>query len=243
VLSRDQIMDALKGHPPSQRCPFRLGLVVDLQLQTLCVPCSKKDKVQQLARQLLARGGGPKKAWLSLIGLVVSLTAACPAALTETREMAWAADPWQLHQWVPLTNATRKELALWARFPKKFRQYAFVNPPKAYGVSTDAAERWAGAGRYDTMKAVADSAAARGWIDFEHVGIASGANFPDALAGAAEAGRAGGPVLLSLPYVMPDQAAAVLRGNAASVAAVRVYGSEAALEGAVVLGARWTSDH
>lgn len=109
------------------------------------------------------------------------------------------------------------------------------------GVTT--VDRWYGASRYDTMRSVVDNAYAAGYATFGHLGVASGENFPDALAGAAETGRDGGFVLLTPPKVLGSQAQVEIGTHASQVTTVSVYGSELALQGAVVIGARVKSDH
>ena len=67
--------------------------------------------------------------------------------------------------------------------------------PAAPGVG-----RIAGANRYETAAALSASAYGTGATD---VMVATGADFPDALAGSAAAGRLGMPVLLTLPTQLP----------------------------------------
>ena len=64
--------------------------------------------------------------------------------------------------------------------------------------------------------------------DVTGVGIASGTNFPDGLAGGANAAREGIPLLLSWPDVLPDVVAAYL-AEVAPLESVVMYGGEAAL--------------
>jgi putative cell wall-binding protein len=67
--------------------------------------------------------------------------------------------------------------------------------------------RIAGADRYATSAAVSRDAFQPG-VPVAY--LASGANFPDALAGAAAAGKQGGPVLLTTPTALPPTVAAEL---------------------------------
>lgn len=67
--------------------------------------------------------------------------------------------------------------------------------------------RLAGPGRYDTSAAVSSATFAPG---VPVVYLATGLKFPDALAGAAAAGTAGGPVLLTAPTSLPPAIAAEL---------------------------------
>ncbi|MDI6711669.1 MAG: S8 family serine peptidase [Anaerosomatales bacterium] len=68
----------------------------------------------------------------------------------------------------------------------------------------EAVERWSGLDRYATAAAVAAEAVARGMCDDDLVAVASGLDFPDALAGGAAAGALRGALLLSRPDVLPD---------------------------------------
>lgn len=56
-----------------------------------------------------------------------------------------------------------------------------------------------GANRYDTSAKLAQWAIGRGWFGMSNTGIATGKNFPDALAGGVMAGSYAGPMLLTDP--------------------------------------------
>src|SRR5690606_10850479 len=73
--------------------------------------------------------------------------------------------------------------------------------------ATPTVNRIAGANRYATAAALSASAYPSGATD---VMIATGADFPDALAGSATAGRFGMPVLLTMPTQLPAQTTAEL---------------------------------
>ena len=73
--------------------------------------------------------------------------------------------------------------------------------------ATPSVNRISGANRYATAAALSASAYPSGATD---VMIATGADFPDALAGSATAGRLGMPVLLTLPTQIPAQTTAEL---------------------------------
>ena len=73
--------------------------------------------------------------------------------------------------------------------------------------ATPTVNRIAGANRYATAAALSAAAYPSGATD---VMIATGADFPDALAGSATAGRLGMPVLLTLPTQLPAQTTAEL---------------------------------
>lgn len=74
----------------------------------------------------------------------------------------------------------------------------------ALGVKTT---RWAGANRYDTAAKVSQATYPDGATN---VYLATGAAFPDALAGAALAAVVGGPLLLTDPKTLPPETAAEL---------------------------------
>jgi putative cell wall-binding protein len=61
------------------------------------------------------------------------------------------------------------------------------------------------------------------------VGIATGYNFPDALAGGALAGSAGGPLLLTGPTLLPTQTADYLRTASGSISDAVMFGGPAVL--------------
>ena len=89
-----------------------------------------------------------------------------------------------------------------------------------------------GADRYDTARRVA-----AGFFNAPTaVAIASGANFPDALAGGAHIARRGGPMLLTSPTNPPGLSsftAAYLRDNHLTIAELFVYGGSAAVSDSV----------
>ncbi|HUG84607.1 MAG TPA: cell wall-binding repeat-containing protein, partial [Euzebya sp.] len=70
--------------------------------------------------------------------------------------------------------------------------------------------------------------AAQRYADVDGVGLASGTNFPDGLAGGAHAGRRGIPLLLSWPDVLPSSVGEYL-GSVQPVSEVYAYGGVAAL--------------
>jgi beta propeller repeat protein len=63
----------------------------------------------------------------------------------------------------------------------------------------DAAERWDGTDRYATAARCAHEGVKRGWLDYDSIGVATGAAFPDALSGGAACGHYGSPLLLTPP--------------------------------------------
>ncbi|MEV7631302.1 cell wall-binding repeat-containing protein [Microbacterium sp. NPDC089318] len=77
---------------------------------------------------------------------------------------------------------------------------------KVADLAIDGAFRYAGANRYDTAAQISLTLG-----EAPVVYLASGTNFPDALAGAAAAGNAGAPVLLTRPDSLPAETADALR--------------------------------
>jgi len=65
------------------------------------------------------------------------------------------------------------------------------------------------------------------------VGVATGWNFPDALAGAGAMGVKGGPVLLSDPVVLPSADALYLTNQASSITQALLFGGRASLSDAI----------
>lgn len=86
-----------------------------------------------------------------------------------------------------------------------------------------------GTDRYDTARKVAQTF----FSDPFAVGVASGETFPDALAGGANVGLAGGPLLLSPAAQLAPATASYLQANRDSIAVAVLYGGPRALSGAV----------
>jgi putative cell wall-binding protein len=99
------------------------------------------------------------------------------------------------------------------------------------GTST---ERWAGPGRYETATEIAKNAEARGWASFSYVGVASGENYPDALAGGPVAGSEGGVMLLVQHSKLPAATRSFLISNKAYIQSVQAYGGPAAIDEGVL---------
>jgi putative cell wall-binding protein len=91
-----------------------------------------------------------------------------------------------------------------------------------------------GASRYETATAVAG----RFFTAPPTVGIASGDNYPDALAGGLHALRAGGPLVLTGRDALPPATASYLQANRASITSGWVYGGVAAVADGVVTAIR-----
>ena len=67
-------------------------------------------------------------------------------------------------------------------------------------------DRWAGDDRYETASTVAEGGWDNGFGSFDYVGVATGTDYPDALAGGVAAGANGGVVLLTNPTSLPSPA-------------------------------------
>lgn len=116
-----------------------------------------------------------------------------------------------------------------------------VIPGSASAVSTGVADaldaltgvntpvRAGGATRYDTAIAVVEHAMAQGWGDASYIGVATGRNYPDALAGGPVAGASHGVMLLTDPDVLSAQTAAFLTAHKAEVGSCVVYGGTTAV--------------
>ncbi|HUQ40255.1 MAG TPA: cell wall-binding repeat-containing protein [Acidimicrobiales bacterium] len=89
-----------------------------------------------------------------------------------------------------------------------------------------------GANRYDTSALVAE----RFFTNPRTAGVASGANFPDALAGGSHAAKLGGPLVLSPPEGLTTRVRDYLAANRASIVTAYLYGGPAALSDNVLQG-------
>jgi len=94
-------------------------------------------------------------------------------------------------------------------------------------------ERLAGANRYDTAAMIAQYGVDSG-MHWDGVGIASGENFPDALAGGASLGRLGTVVLLTPSTWLVPEAEAKLTDNAADIDTVFILGGPSAVSSTVL---------
>jgi len=99
--------------------------------------------------------------------------------------------------------------------------------------SVDTIERISGPDRYVTAARLAAEGLAAGCCRAGYVGIATGVNFPDALAGGATAGNRGGVLLLCRPDSLPSATAAFLTAHKDTVFRADVYGGDAAVAPAV----------
>ncbi len=96
--------------------------------------------------------------------------------------------------------------------------------------------RIAGNDRYATARAVADYGVGRGWGTYGFVGVATGANFPDALAGGVGCGKMNGVMLLTQPTSLSPYCSSAIAANVGSIDRVAVFGSSAAVSTGVYSG-------
>ncbi len=93
--------------------------------------------------------------------------------------------------------------------------------------------RLSGANRYDTAVVVATYGVANAGLGFDKVALATGENFPDALAGGVMQAKDGSVLLLTPTNSLNANVAAKLSANKASIHEVRFLGSTAAVSAAV----------
>lgn len=99
--------------------------------------------------------------------------------------------------------------------------------------SGSASERWFGADRYATAVDVAEEGIEAGLASFDYVGVATGENYPDALAGGVAAGAHGGVVALTGTSQLPGATAGFLVEHAPVIMYVDVFGGLSAVTPAV----------
>ena len=93
----------------------------------------------------------------------------------------------------------------------------------------EASERWFGPDRYATAVDVAENAVDWGFASFGYVGVATGENYPDALAGGVGAGAQGGVVALTTSSVLSPATKTMLETHAAKVLYLEVFGGTSAV--------------
>jgi putative cell wall-binding protein len=98
--------------------------------------------------------------------------------------------------------------------------------------------RIAGADRYDTAARVARWAESAGSLSFRYVGLATGLDFPDALAGGTLAADRGGMLLLTRPTALADPTRRLLVEHRTVTATLDAYGSTGVIPDAVFRQAR-----
>ncbi|MDP2401706.1 MAG: cell wall-binding repeat-containing protein, partial [Actinomycetota bacterium] len=96
----------------------------------------------------------------------------------------------------------------------------------------DNVERLGGGNRYATAVAVAEYAVGRGHV-WNLVGVTTGDNFPDALAGGIVQGKAGSVMLLTGSDVLSTPTSAALVSHKSSISTVTFFGGAGAVSPAV----------
>jgi len=94
-------------------------------------------------------------------------------------------------------------------------------------------DRLAGLSRYATAVAIADWGVAEAGLGWNRVGIATGENYPDALAGGVLQGKVGSVMVLTLPTSLRAETQAALSANAADIDTVTFFGGTGAVSDAV----------
>ncbi|MCE5202752.1 MAG: cell wall-binding repeat-containing protein, partial [Actinomycetia bacterium] len=93
--------------------------------------------------------------------------------------------------------------------------------------------RWAGTDRYTTGAKVVSEAMTKWSMTMDDIGIASGANYPDALAGGAVMGYKQGLLLLTNPTTLSPATASLIAANKATIESVEYFGGTGALGSAI----------
>lgn len=101
-------------------------------------------------------------------------------------------------------------------------------------LGADAVRRLGGTDRYATAAEVAQYAAAQG-LQWDKAALATGQDFPDALAGGAAQGHLGSIMLLTRSTAFPPEAKACLVDNRGGISTIRFLGRESAVCTAVKL--------
>lgn len=85
-------------------------------------------------------------------------------------------------------------------------------------------ERWAGVNRYETADMVAGASTERNWAGRGFVGLATGENFPDALAGGVAAGQEFGVIMLTQPHVLSEPASIFIGDSGDGIGWLQAFG-------------------
>lgn len=93
--------------------------------------------------------------------------------------------------------------------------------------------RYGGIDRYETAAIIAEDGVDAGYGSWDYVGLATGLNFPDALAGGVAAGANRGVILLTRTDVLPSFTADALADHGAEILFAEVYGGPGAVAPAV----------
>ncbi len=90
--------------------------------------------------------------------------------------------------------------------------------------------RWGGADRYATAADIAGGGISQGWAGTSYIGVATGSDFPDALAGGAACGAMSGSMVLTPSDSLPANVASFISSNAGFDTDVVIYGGEGVVE-------------
>ena len=85
---------------------------------------------------------------------------------------------------------------------------------------------------------IAEKAVARYWGGFGFVGLATGRNFPDALAGGVATGKEHGVLLLTGPDTLPTSTSGLLSNKKMAVARIEAFGGTGVVSDTVVSAAK-----
>ncbi len=146
-----------------------------------------------------------------------------------------AAEGWPLFLANPATGLTSASKAAMGRVDRVFvlGGEAVVKPEtESYLVGRfgdDKVKRLAGVDRYETAVVVANHAVTKEGHVWDRVGITTGENFPDALAGGVVQGKAGSVMLLTNTATLNTRTAQALSANKGSIDTVTFFGGTGAV--------------
>ncbi|MBN2848710.1 MAG: cell wall-binding repeat-containing protein, partial [Coriobacteriia bacterium] len=95
--------------------------------------------------------------------------------------------------------------------------------------------RLGGDTRYETSAVIAGWALGQGWLDATFFGLATGENFPDALAGGAVCGYEGGPLLLTRSASLNSAARALMLSQQDALREIYLFGGSDVLSNQVMI--------
>lgn len=103
------------------------------------------------------------------------------------------------------------------------------NVTQSLGAANVTWSRIAGACRFTTAEAIARESIRRGWSTGRIAGVATGQDFPDALAGGAATGAQGGVVLLTRSTLLSVNTASFLHESTGGLSEINVFGGTGAV--------------
>lgn len=165
------------------------------------------------SRALIANGAQPATYYDALSLSAVSAATGAPILLCSATSAP------------PATTRALRDLGLSERFSAGGPRT--LSPALLDRLGVPAANRFAGADRYATSRAIATQAIGRGWLSGSVISYAS--TVPDAVSGGAAAGVAGGPLVITPGTGLNSHSAAVLSANLGSATDVRVLGGNRAV--------------